>query len=334
MLDSVYDQGVLVVWGVVSVGEANHIESAPASDAKGSNPGSIDLAYELSGRLPCTNCAYDLAGLSVLERCPECGTLIRDTLLLLVDPFGESVPKVRFPRLLACAILGCTASALCACLALIANRACAMVCASGDILCGLSSLGMVGVIMLFVSAFFGLGLIRPLRSTRASAMAGAILGSILLAGAAAMMAVTLVIRDLLRPVPYVDTASVDSGRVIEHAAAHAAILCAVLVFRPNARAVSSIAWRVRENHDNRQRLLTVATCLVVILVGDALLLVSGVVDRKATAVVAICGGMLIFAGSCILAAALVGVLLDSISIARTLWRIPVAFRDVVRRAAS
>lgn len=313
------------------MGEANENNSAARDVAKRS-PGGVDLAYELSGRLPCTTCAYDLAGLSVLDRCPECGTLIRDTLLVLVDPFGESVPKVRRPRILACAVLGCTGSAMLACVAMIVHRSGAMACASADLLCGLSWLAPVGVAMMFVGAVCGLGLVRPTRSTRLVTMLGAVLGSVCLAAAGATAAVTLLVNDQRRVAPYLDVPLQESARVLEHGLTHVLLLTAVVLFRPNARAISSIAWRVRENHDNRQRLLTVAACIGVVLIGDGVMLASRPLDREAGAIVALCGELLVFTGSGILAAALLGVLLDSVSIARTLWRMPIAFRDVVRRA--
>ncbi|MEL7483860.1 MAG: hypothetical protein AAFN41_05840, partial [Planctomycetota bacterium] len=183
-----------------------------------------------------------------------------------------------------------------------------------------------------VAAAFGIGLARPMRSTQPAAVSGAVVGSVLLAAGAVFSGLTLLVRDPGRASPYFDSARVDTTRVLEHCATHMMLVLAVLLFRPNARTISSTAWRLRENHDNKQRLLTVVASLVVIVIGNTVLLSSLPLERDAAAVVVLCGELLIFSGSCILAAALVGVLLDSISIARTLWRVPVAFRDVVRRA--
>ncbi len=309
--------------------------SNPADPA--SAEGSLDagdLAYELSGRLPCTSCGYNLAGLSVLDRCPECGTLIRETLLLLIDPFGDSVPKVRFPRLVAVAVVGCTASALAASVLFIANRTAALLCETIRFACGFGWLGVAGVATLSLCAISGFGLVRPMRATTRLSAIGAALGIVCIGAGAFVAAMTVIVHDPVRPSPYFTMAVPDSARVSEHAGAHLLLLLGVLLFRPNARAISSTAWRVRENHDNRQRLLTVAASLAAVLVGDALMLGSGLFGSTAGVAVGLCGELLVFASSCILAIALLGVALDSISIATTLWRFPVAFRDVVRRAGS
>lgn len=314
------------------MGEPGSSQPEDAAAAEGS-PGAVDLAYELSGSMPCASCGYDLAGLSVLDRCPECGTRIRETLLLLIDPFDESVPKVRSPRLIACAVLGCTGGAFAASLALIVHRVAVLLCDSVGLGCGAGSLAAVGLGCLVVCALCVFGLVRPMRSTPLRSSVAALGGGVCLLAASGVAGLTLFVNDPFRAAPYFNASAVDPVRIIEHGAAHALALCAVLLIRPNARAISSTAWRVRENHENRQRLLTVAASLGVVLVGDLLMLGGGHLDATARVVITLCGELLVFASSCILAVALLGVLMDSVSIARTLWRIPVAFRDVVRRAA-
>lgn len=308
-------------------------EPSTRSREEGS-PTETDLAYVLSGRLPCTTCGYDLAGLSVLDRCPECGTLIRDSLLILVDPSGDSVPKVRSPRRVAIGIVGSAACAFLSVLSLIAHRASVLLCETHDVGCGLGVLAAAGVLLLGLSAVCAAGLVIPLRATSRSSTIAATLGSTCLLAAAVAAGFTLLSRDANRGSPYLTMDMPDIVRVGEHAAVHALALLAVVLLRLNARAISQTAWRVRENHDNRQRLLTVAASLAAVLVGDVLMLTAGAVDSVAGVAVGLCGELLVFASSGILAIALLGVLGDAVSIASTLWRMPVAFRDVVRRAPS
>src|SRR5690606_22835141 len=45
----------------------------------------------------CARCAYDLRGLSVEGRCPECGLHVWVTLRHIVDPAASSLPKLRNP---------------------------------------------------------------------------------------------------------------------------------------------------------------------------------------------------------------------------------------------
>jgi hypothetical protein len=297
------------------------------------SPAPADLAYELSGKLPCTTCGYNLAGLSVLERCPECGTQIRDTLLVVVDPFADEVPKVRRPRVIAVSVLGWSGAALGAALAMLAHRGMTILCGSNRAPCGIAGLDVAGVALLFCTALFALGLLRPMRSTKLAASVAAVGGSLAMSGAAVVAAITILIRDPYRMVPYVDVGDVDGGRVVEHLCATTLMLVAVVLLRPNARAVSSTSWRLRGNHANKQRLVTVAASLGVIVVGDALQLLGAEVARDLRAALVVSGAALVLVGSGVLTAALYGVLSDSICIAKTLWRVPIAFRDVVRRSS-
>ncbi len=305
--------------------------SSDGSPAEQGSPERSELEYELSGPMPCATCRYNLSGLSILGRCPECGTLIRDTLLVLVDPFADSVPRVRRPRTIAVAVVGWSGAALLASLALIAHRCAQMLCETSRMFCGATALGALGVVCVYASAFFGLGMLRPMRSTRTLGVVCSLAACAALAFSGTLMAITLLIRDPARGSPYTDLAVIDPRRVGEHLAAHGLLLLATLLYRPNARAVSSASWRLRENHANKQRLLTVAASLVSIIVGDAILLLSSELARDTKVVVSVAGLFLVLIGSGVLAVALFGVLLDSISIARTLWRVPVAFRDAVRR---
>lgn len=63
------------------------------------------IARELSGRLPCANCGYNLQGVSVLGVCPECGTAVRATILAVVDPLADELQPIRWPWLVATGVV-------------------------------------------------------------------------------------------------------------------------------------------------------------------------------------------------------------------------------------
>ncbi len=84
------------------------IASLAATDRHGSGgstepqaAGVRGLSERLTGRLPCVNCRYDLQSLSILDRCPECGTPVQVTILAVVDPMADELQAIRRPQLVA-----------------------------------------------------------------------------------------------------------------------------------------------------------------------------------------------------------------------------------------
>ena len=77
---------------------------------------------DLTGDLPCGSCGYNLRGLSVRAVCPECGTAVRATILLAVDPEAEELAPLRRPVLTATALVVMAWAALAAVLGVWAMR--------------------------------------------------------------------------------------------------------------------------------------------------------------------------------------------------------------------
>lgn len=63
------------------------------------------VAATLTERLTCAACGYDLRGLSVLDRCPECGLRIATSILAVVDPRAQEFEPIRKPKLVAFGLL-------------------------------------------------------------------------------------------------------------------------------------------------------------------------------------------------------------------------------------
>ncbi len=81
---------------------SEHLPNAeldPSADP--GHPTEPALAQELTGRLHCAACRYDLRGLTIKGTCPECGLAIQATLLSLVDPRAAEIQPIRSPKLVA-----------------------------------------------------------------------------------------------------------------------------------------------------------------------------------------------------------------------------------------
>ncbi|MBX3386465.1 MAG: hypothetical protein KF768_07830 [Phycisphaeraceae bacterium] len=59
------------------------------------------LGRALGGDLKCIVCGYNLKGISIRGRCPECGVRIRATILAIVDPLANELRPIRHRRLVA-----------------------------------------------------------------------------------------------------------------------------------------------------------------------------------------------------------------------------------------
>jgi hypothetical protein len=89
---------------------------------------------------------------------------------------------------------------------------------------------------------------------------------------------------------------------------------------------------LRQTYAHRQRLLALAGALLLGALGDGLVLSARVLGGGAETMVVTVATTISIVASLLTTAVLLGVLMDSIVIARTLARGPRAFRDTVRRS--
>lgn len=92
-------------------------ESASEPHISGSSlatPSAGTLDRALGGDLKCIVCGYNLKGISIRGRCPECGVQIRATILAIVDPLASELRPIPRPRAVAS---GLVVWAVCALLA-------------------------------------------------------------------------------------------------------------------------------------------------------------------------------------------------------------------------
>lgn len=293
------------------------------------------LAFELSGHIPCSVCSYDLSGLSITGTCPECGSSVRLTLLRVIDPRARVLVPLSRPRLTAFCLSVLSRASFGAVLMIWAQRIADGACVAFGRRCVLPELGLAAAGLLAAGGLAGLGIVRPHRRTTVPACLAGVGAVVLTITAAWQLYVTLAISDPLRGPPYFGVGRMSDERAVERIVFGAFAAGAILLFRVNARELSLRSLLLRRDHEHKQRLLAVAGAMMIALVGDVLLLIAPNEPATAPATLLVTLGLAAIAvGSVLSTVAMVGVLIDSRAIARTIAERPVAIRDVIRRVTS
>lgn len=274
---------------------------------------SLDSA--LTGSLPCVTCGYELKGLSIRNVCPECGTAVRATILYKVDPMAEEFRPIVYRRWIAFGLIAWSIGGL------IVGAGCWLL----RILDWVPSLDVTAaagpliswaiVASAVVSGIGSLALIRPIPGTPIShnlQALGAVAAYIPLVWALARILLEI---DPTRAPPYF-SGPPQPDRILIRFIALGAIVVILLGVRPNARDLVKRSMVMRTGRVDRQTLLGMAIVAGLIMVGDALRLMSGSVRWADPDLLSIAGSVVIAIGSAMLTLGLVGAAVDSWRIAR------------------
>ncbi|NRA58758.1 MAG: hypothetical protein HRU13_11655 [Phycisphaerales bacterium] len=281
------------------------------------------IAATLTERLRCAACSYDLRGLSVLDRCPECGLRIATSILAIVDPRAQEFEPIRRPRAVAIGLLawalGALLAALCAWLQRAAelpalNNAPYLIGDDGEY--ALAVIGSLGVVVSGVGAF---ALVRPAQhmSARGTRMA--------FAGVLLYVPLT-VAYFILHGTVDVGLASVyfgrypDAERVLVRAIELSLVTGIVLLLRSNARELAARSAILRTGRADRQTMYAVAGCAILGILGDIARLAAVEMDGALGQLLGIAGVTIVALFSALLTMGMIGVMIDCTRIARALLR--------------
>ena len=291
------------------------------AETKGEQPAVI--ARQLTGDLWCIGCGYNLRGLSIRERCPECGVPVRATILGVVDPKAHELTPLYRPALTGAGLIAWSVGAWLAVVSVALMR-------GAEILRVLFSVSwwpgwapFVGTLGLIVSGFGAVVLIRPhARVTRFGAVRAA-------CGVAAYIPLTLIYfdvyarRDRLSPAPFLQPGPLEFERAMLRLGMFLFVAVVILGLREHGRNLATRSVVVRTGRVDRQSMMALLASFAVAAGGDALHVLSAALTNGVADLTITVGTVLLSVGSVLVVVGVSNVVLDT-------WRLwPVIVRPGV-----
>lgn len=293
------------------------------------------IGLALLGKLPCAVCGYDLRGLSVRSLCPECGTLVRATILLTVDPKAAALAPMRAPRMVGAGIVLWSGAGLVATLLCWLPRAgdlLALVGAPRPALLAEGEWRRQAVIGLTIGmGAGGLAFIRPMRSGRLGCSVCATIGALMFAPIAWALE-RISERSGAGAWPYF-VGVIDEERTVWRLALGAALAAMLLGIRPNARLLVQRSLALRTGRVDRQTILAMVGAVGLAALGDLIRLAGSTMATEFRDPLDLVGTALVGIGSLLFTVGAAGAFFDSIRIAQALFRPAPGLHQVVGRAS-
>ena len=281
------------------------------------------IAATLTERLTCAACGYDLRGLSVLDRCPECGLRIATSILAVVDPRAQEFEPIRKPRLVALGLLAWCSGALLAAVCAWGLRAAELPALRNDPHLlgdrGARAIAVLGLVGVAASGVASLALVRPTRGLSRGGVRMAMVGASLYVPLALAYYVLHAQLDVGIASPYFGRFP-DTQRVLVRGVELSLIAAIVLLLRTNARELAARSAILRTGRVDRQTMYAVAMSALLGIVGDVVRLAATHTQGATAQVLSITGVSIVVIASALLTLGLAGVAIDCTRIARALLR--------------
>lgn len=279
--------------------------------------------------MPCVSCGYNLRGLSIRAMCPECGTLVRATILSIVDPLASELRPIAWPRTVGAGLV------------LWAGGAAAAVLASwlpqtADFL------GVLGIRVARPSAALGvatglavsmvgsLALVRPHGAMPRSATVLAALATVLYVPLIALLWRYHTSVESLGGTRYLGWWRPTTDQTLWMLGSLTVIAAIILCQRPSARLLVARSLVLRTGRVDRQTLAAVAIAALVMAVGAAM----GPLTHSPVAILVesarVVGVLLISLGAILLSIGVIGSLIDAVRIGQAIVFPGPSLRQAIR----
>lgn len=286
------------------------------------------IARQLTGKLYCLSCGYDLDGLSIRSECPECGVPVRATILGIVDPHADELTPLTSPRLTAIGLNVWSFGALIAVLMVWMLRGAEVLRDLGASTWVPGVFSWIGLAGLICSMLGAATMIRPHRAvTRAEAIRSAL-------GVSAYIALIFVYEaiylgyDIVAPSPLFSPGGDAIGRSVLRIAMFVLVACVVLGLRPAAVGLAVRSVIVRTGRVDRQSMMAVLASLGIATLGDLLSIVSQFTPISAQDILDIVSIVIISLGSVLFTVGMINICVDTLRLFPVLVRPGVGLSDI------
>jgi hypothetical protein len=281
------------------------------------------LARELTGDLFCARCRYNLRGLSVRGRCPECGMSVRGTILAKVDPAASELQPITFPTLVGIGLLVWPLGALLATVCVWWLRAAEMFSLPNP---EWLPLGVVAGVL--ASAVGACVLIRPHANIPLDGTLRAVVGVFLYLPLALGLHVLFTRLDPLGATPFMPNGIANPERSGLRLALSLILAVVLACLRPNARLFVHRSMLLRSGRVDRQTMLAMVGALGVVSLGDLVQLLAAMMGTGAAQSALLIGTILIAVGSMFFTVGMLGVLVDCIRIVPSVLSRPISLESI------
>jgi hypothetical protein len=288
------------------------------------------IARQLTGDLWCIGCGYNLRGLSIRERCPECGLPVRATILGVVDPMADELAPIRRPRLVGGGLVVWAVGVFVAVAAVALMRGAEI----GRELLGMRwwpgwapLIGAAGLVLSGVGA--AVSLIRPhARIGRLGAVRAAL-------GVAAYIPLTLIYFDIYArvdrtsPAPFLSPGPLELDRSLLRLGMFLFVALGILALREHTRALAIRSVVVRTGRVDRQSMTALLASFAVAAGGDLLHVVAGIAGGGGADLIATVGTVLQAVGSVLVVVGVSNIVIDAVRLWPVIVRPGVGLGDVL-----
>jgi hypothetical protein len=305
-------------------------DHTPQGDPQSVSRSSSDsvIARQLTGKLDCFSCGYDLHGLSIRADCPECGVPVRATILGIVDPHADQLTPLTFPRISATGLNMWSFGALGAVLMVWVLRLVEVLRDLGVSTWVPSVFAWVGLAGLIVSMLGAFTLIRPHASvTRVEAIRSSLGVSLYFALIFVYYSIYLG-HDIASPSPLFQPGGDATARSALRIVVFLLISGIVTGIRPAAVGLALRSVIVRTGRVDRQSMIALLASLGIAAMGDLLSILAQFTPIEARDVLEIVSVVVISLGSVLFTVGLFNICIDTVRLYPVIRRPGVGLGDI------